>query len=60
MKIVEKALTYAFVLKQRVFKDDRGYFYESYNEEIAYEQGVIDADQLKQIAEPLVKSGYGK
>ena len=29
-------------------------------EEIAYEQGFIDADQLKQIAEPLVKSGYGK
>lgn len=29
-------------------------------EEIAYEQGFIDADQLKQIAEPLVKSGYGE
>jgi glucose-1-phosphate thymidylyltransferase len=29
-------------------------------EEIAYEQGFIDADQLKQIAEPLVRSGYGK
>ena len=29
-------------------------------EEIAYEQGFIDADQLKQIAEPLLKSGYGK
>ena len=29
-------------------------------EEIAFEQGFIDADQLKQIAEPLVKSGYGK
>jgi len=29
-------------------------------EEIAYEQGFIDADQLKQIAEPLIKSGYGK
>ncbi|MDA0678017.1 MAG: glucose-1-phosphate thymidylyltransferase RfbA [Bacteroidetes bacterium] len=28
-------------------------------EEIAYEQGFIDVDQLKQIAEPLVKSGYG-
>ena len=27
-------------------------------EEIAYEQGFIDADQLKQIAEPLLKSGY--
>ena len=29
-------------------------------EEIAYEQGFIDAEQLKQIAEPLLKSGYGK
>ena len=28
-------------------------------EEIAYEQGFIDAEQLKQIAQPLVKSGYG-
>lgn len=28
-------------------------------EEIAFEQGFIDADQLKQIAQPLVKSGYG-
>ena len=29
-------------------------------EEIAYEQGFIDADQLKQIAEPLMKGGYGE
>ena len=29
-------------------------------EEIAYEQGFIDAEQFKQIAEPLMKSGYGK
>ena len=28
-------------------------------EEIAYEQGFIDAEQLKQIAVPLLKSGYG-
>ena len=28
-------------------------------EEIAYEQGFIDAEQLKQIAEPLIRSGYG-
>lgn len=28
-------------------------------EEIAYEQGFIDAGQLNQIAEPLKKSGYG-
>ena len=29
-------------------------------EEIAYEQGFIDAGQLEQLAQPLVKSGYGK
>lgn len=29
-------------------------------EEIAYRKGFIDAAQLKQIAEPLLKSGYGR
>jgi len=29
-------------------------------EEIAYRMGYIDAEQLKTLAEPLVKSGYGK
>ena len=29
-------------------------------EEVAYRQGYITADRLQQIAEPLVKSGYGK
>ena len=29
-------------------------------EEIAYRQGFIDADQLKKIAEPIRKSGYGE
>ena len=34
MEIVEKVLTDAFVLKPRVFKDGRGYFYESFNEQV--------------------------
>ena len=34
MEIVEKALTDAIVLKPRVFNDDRGYFYESFNEKV--------------------------
>ena len=34
MEIIEKVLTDAFVLKPRVFKDDRGYFYESFNEKV--------------------------
>lgn len=29
-------------------------------EEVAYQQGFIDSDQLAKIAEPLIKSGYGK
>ncbi|MDC3345956.1 dTDP-4-dehydrorhamnose 3,5-epimerase [Schleiferiaceae bacterium] len=32
MKIIKQVLTDAIVLKPRVFEDDRGYFYESYNE----------------------------
>src|SRR6056300_1172322 len=34
MEIVDEVLTDAFVLKPRVFKDDRGYFYESFNEKV--------------------------
>jgi glucose-1-phosphate thymidylyltransferase len=29
-------------------------------EEVAYRMGFIDAEQLKKLAEPLMKSGYGK
>ena len=29
-------------------------------EEAAFKMGFIDAEQLKKIAEPLLKSGYGK
>jgi glucose-1-phosphate thymidylyltransferase len=28
-------------------------------EEVAYRMGFIDKEQLRKIAEPLVKSGYG-
>jgi dTDP-4-dehydrorhamnose 3,5-epimerase len=34
MEIVEKVLNDAFVLKPRIFKDDRGYFYESFNDKV--------------------------
>lgn len=34
MEIVKKVLTDAFVLKPRVYKDNRGYFYESFNEKV--------------------------
>ena len=29
-------------------------------EEVAYRMGFIDKGQLEQIAQPLIKSGYGK
>ncbi|NDE19585.1 MAG: glucose-1-phosphate thymidylyltransferase, partial [Alphaproteobacteria bacterium] len=29
-------------------------------EEVAYRMGYINADQLRSIAKPLVKSGYGQ
>ena len=34
MEIVKRVLTDAYVLKPRVFKDERGYFYESFNEKV--------------------------
>lgn len=34
MEILEKVLTDAFVLKPSVFQDERGYFYESFNEKV--------------------------
>ena len=34
MEIVDKVLTDVFVLKPRVFKDYRGYFYESFNDKV--------------------------
>ena len=34
MEIVEKVLTDALVLKPRVFEDERGYFYESFNDKV--------------------------
>lgn len=32
MEIIKQVLTDAFVLKPRLFEDERGYFYESYNQ----------------------------
>jgi dTDP-4-dehydrorhamnose 3,5-epimerase len=34
MEVVEKVLTDAFILKPRIFKDERGYFYESFNAKV--------------------------
>ena len=34
MEIIERVLTDALILKPRVFKDERGYFYESFNDKV--------------------------
>jgi len=39
MEVIEKVLTDAFILKPRVFQDDRGYFYESYNQK-SFEKAI--------------------
>ena len=39
MEVIKQVLTDAFVLKPRVFEDDRGYFYESYNQ-CAFEEAI--------------------
>ena len=47
MEIVEKVLTDALVLKPRVFEDDRGYFYESFNYKIFELLSGIKADYIQ-------------
>ena len=47
MEIVDKVLTDAFVLKPRVFKDDRGYFYESFNEKVFESLSGVNIDFIQ-------------
>ena len=47
MEIIEKVLTDAFVLKPRVFKDDRGYFYESFNNKVFEVSTGVKADFIQ-------------
>ena len=47
MKIIEKILTDAFVLKPRVFEDGRGYFYESFNEKVFESLSGIKVDFIQ-------------
>ena len=47
MIIVEKVLTDAFVLKPRVFNDDRGYFYETFNDKVFASLSGIKVDFIQ-------------
>ena len=47
MEIVKKVLTDAFVIKPRVFKDDRGYFYESFNSKIFESLSGVKVDFIQ-------------
>lgn len=42
MKIIETPLQGLYIIEPKVFKDERGYFYESYNQKIFYEAGIKD------------------
>jgi len=43
MEILESELKGLFVIKPKVFEDDRGYFFESYNKEV-FKQNGLDLD----------------
>lgn len=42
MKVIETKLKGILVIEPKVFKDERGYFYESYNQKMFYEIGIKD------------------
>jgi dTDP-4-dehydrorhamnose 3,5-epimerase len=42
MKIIETPLKGLYVIEPKVFKDERGYFYESYNQKIFQNAGITD------------------
>lgn len=42
MKIIETPLTGLYIIEPKVFKDERGYFYESYNQQTFSDAGIKD------------------
>ena len=39
---ISTSLPGAFILEPRVFRDERGFFFESYNQRIMAEAGIVD------------------
>ncbi len=42
MKIIETSLSGLFIIEPKVFKDERGYFYEAYNQRLFEEKAITD------------------
>ncbi len=55
MKIIKTEIPDLLILKPKVFEDDRGYFFESYNEKNLAEQGI----QIQFVQDNQSKSSFG-
>ena len=55
MKLIETGISGLFVLEPKVFKDDRGYFFESYNSQKLTDLGIKNAF----VQDNQSKSSYG-
>lgn len=55
MNIIETALSGLFIIEPKVFEDERGYFFEAYNEEKFAAKGI----QTKFVQDNQSKSSYG-
>jgi dTDP-4-dehydrorhamnose 3,5-epimerase len=55
MNIISTELSGLYIIEPKVFEDDRGYFFESYNEKIFLQNGI----EIKWVQDNQSKSGYG-
>ena len=55
MKVIKTGLEGVFIIEPRVFEDDRGYFFESFNEKRFIEEGL----DLRFVQDNQSKSSYG-
>jgi dTDP-4-dehydrorhamnose 3,5-epimerase len=55
MNIISTGLSGLYIIEPKVFEDDRGYFFESYNEKVFLQNGI----EIKWVQDNQSKSGYG-
>jgi dTDP-4-dehydrorhamnose 3,5-epimerase len=55
MNFIKTQITGVFIIEPNIFKDDRGYFFESYNEDVFIKNGIPN----KFIQDNQSKSSYG-